>query len=145
MVLNSLILVAREIDELFKIIVLSNFKKAAHTRAFRLVRLLMHEAIMDPRYFKLDTWLICCPYTSNDGGGLQLTFMYSVLGTLMKPICSAAAYVLVSCTFAFEMDDSSIAMSSAKYRLFKKLGQVSLWLTRVANYDSVSSVAQFIR
>ena len=47
--------------------------------------------------------------------------MYSVLGTLMKPICSATADVLVSCTFASEMDDSSIAMSSAKSRSFKNL------------------------
>ena len=61
-VLKSLILVSLdmlEIDVLLQII--SCFQKAVHTSAFRLVIMvtsLMLEAIIDPRYLKLDTWPI---------------------------------------------------------------------------------------
>ena len=76
---------------------------------------LMLEAIIDPRYLKLDTWFIGCSYTSSVGRGLQLMDIYSVFGTLItRPGYSAEMAVLVSCLCAFGIDDSSKAMSSAK-------------------------------
>ena len=85
----------------------------------------MLEAIIDPRYLKLDTLFIgcsMCSYTLSGGRGLQLMDIYSVFGTLMtRPMA-----VLVSCLWAFGIDDSSKAMSSAKSRSFKVWLGVSL-------------------
>ena len=77
---------------------------------------------MLPRYLKLGALLIGWPYTSSGGCGLQLKVMCSVLGTLMmRPSFFPTVAVLISCTCALGIEDSSNAMSSAKSKSFKIL------------------------
>ena len=113
--------------------IFSNFQNAVHAGAFCLVRSLSWIQDIRVRYmaYLLSIYLQRWRTPAED---LKLLSYILSFGTLMmRPRCSAAAAVLVCFTCALGVDDSSNAMSSAKFRSFKKLA-MSPWLTKVFNY-----------
>ena len=115
-VLKSLILVSMEIVVFLQIS--SSFQKDRPCKCFSpgYVTDAMLEAIKDPRYLKLDTWLIGCSYTPNGGRGKQFDGHILSFRDTDDKACSFETAVLVSCLCVFRIDDSSTPSKTRSFR-----------------------------